>query len=802
MAGMSGPSVVAGQTLGHYRILEQIGAGGMGVVFRAHDERLDRDVALKILPSGALADESARKRFRKEALALSRLNHPNIATVFDFDSQSGTDFLVTELVGGACLDVRLLSGPLPEKEVVRLGIQLAEGLAAAHAQGVVHRDLKPGNVRLTAEGRLKILDFGLAKVMRPAEEGAATASLSEVQGPAGTLPYMAPEQLLGEAVDARTDLWAAGLLLYEMATGRRPFEAKSSAGLTDEILHAAPAAPRQAQGKLSPRLEEIILKCLEKEPERRYQSAKELAVDLQRLRTPSLAVPVRPAGWARRRRWVLAAGATAAVLVAVVLGLNPGGTRQRLWGGGQPTIRSIAVLPLQNLSGDPKQDYFADGMTEELTTELAQLGQWKVISNTSVQQYKEAHKSLPEIARELNVDGVLEGSVQRSGGHVRVTAQLIRARTDEHLWARSYDRDLKDVLTLESDLAREIAGEVNLKLTGEQRRRLGRERSVRPEAYEAYLQGLNTLRLRQALASFQKATEIDPNYAPAYAAQANTYFWMAYFGTLSPAEAFPKAKAAAQKALELDDSLPEAHAALGSVYLHHEWNFAEAEKEYRRALDLNPNDADVHHLYAHFLLAMNRPEDSVTESQRAMELDPVDPTLISCVGWHSLYAGMPDRAIEMSLRALQMDPDDFWAHFYIGWAYEQKGRYKEAVASQKKAVEASGGIPFALAALARAYALAGQRGEAERVLAQLLERSRKGYVSAYEIASVYAGLGDKEKTFEWLQKAYEERSSLLIHLSWDTRFKAYRSDPRFQQLAARIGLPARRGVTSVAAGGE
>ncbi|MGH9580869.1 MAG: protein kinase domain-containing protein [Terriglobales bacterium] len=483
---------MVGQTLGHYRILEQIGAGGMGVVYRAHDERLERDVALKVLPPGTLVDEATRKRFRKEALTLSKMNHPNIETVFDFNTQDGVDFLVMELIPGITLDQKVVAGALAEKDVLRFGQQLAEGLAAAHEQAIIHRDLKPGNLRVTPDGRLKILDFGLAKLVQPVSDVALTNSLTETQSVTGTLPYMAPEQLRGEAADARSDIWAAGAVLYELATGRRPFDAKLSTALAGDIQHTPPPSLRQLKPALSPKLEDIILKCLEKDPENRYQSARDVGVDLRRLGTaaiPSAVGPVVPV-WPLWRRALPVAVIALAVVVAVVAGLVGGRLRERLLGKATPPrIESLAVLPLENMSGDPGQEYFADGMTEALIAELSKIRALKVISRTSVMQYKGARKPLPEIARELNVDAVIEGSVVRDGDRVRITAQLIYAPADQHLWVESYERDLKDVLALQDEVARSIASEIKVKLTPEEQAHLTSARSVNPEAYELYLKG-------------------------------------------------------------------------------------------------------------------------------------------------------------------------------------------------------------------------------------------------------------------------------------------------------------------------
>src|SRR5438105_6258027 len=510
-----------GQTLSHYRIIAKLGAGGMGEVYSAHDERLEREVALKIIRSGALADEAARKRFRKEALALSKLNHPNIATIFDFDfdSESGVDLIAMEFVPGETLAERARGGPMAEKEAIALALQIADALEEAHDRGIIHRDLKPGNVMVTPKGRAKVLDFGLAKLLRPTSGAAAAPALtwSETQGVSGTLPYMSPEQLRDEAVDARSDIFSLGAVLYELTTGRQPFPETVASRLTDAILNRAPVSPRALNPRLSPELERIILKCLEKDPGLRYQAAKELWVDLHRLSAPTSAPStVTPARRGKRRvAWGLALAVVAAVVVAVLM------TRMNFFVGvSKPgRIQALAVLPLNNLSADPAQEYFADGMTEELTTELAQISGLKVISRTSTMRYKGTREPLPQIARELGVDAVIEGSVERAGDEVRITAQLINAHTDAHLWARSYHRDLKNVLAMQSEVARAIAGEIQVQVTPQEQARLQHSRQVDPAAYEAYLQGLYHFNihtgpeLQRAILEYQKAIQLDPSYA-------------------------------------------------------------------------------------------------------------------------------------------------------------------------------------------------------------------------------------------------------------------------------------------------
>ncbi|MCI0356615.1 MAG: protein kinase [Acidobacteria bacterium] len=785
-----------GQTLGHYRILEQIGAGGMGVVYRARDERLDRDVALKVLPAGTLSDETARKRFRKEALTLSKLNHPNIETVFDFDTQDGVDFLVMELIAGVALDQKLVGGALPEKEVLRLGQQLAEGLTAAHEQGVVHRDLKPGNLRLTPDGRLKILDFGLAKLLEPASGVAVTASVTETHAVTGTLPYMAPEQLRGEPADARADVWAAGAVIYEMATGRRPFDTKIPTALAGDIQHKPPPSPRRLKPELSPKMEDVILKCLEKDADNRYQSAKELGVDLRRLAAPAptsvtAVVPLRKRG----RKAVVAASLVLLALVAALAILNLGGLRDRLLGGGAtPQIQSIAVLPLENLSGDPEQEYFVDGVTDALITELSKIGAFRVISRTSTMQYKRAKKRLPEIAGELNVEAVLEGSVLRSGRRVRVTVQLIRASNDEHLWAETYDRDVVDILALHTDVARNVVQQVRSRLTPQEQSRLGNVHRVDPEAYEAYLKGryhsikLSVPELKKALPYFEESIRKDPNFALGYVGVSDYYAGLGLFRSLAPHEASSRARTAMTKAVQLDDTLAEAHLGLATLAWRYDWDWLLAEWEFARALELNPNFADAHSVYAVFLALHGRVEQAAAELQRARALNPL-----------SIWAEHPavfyqsrnyDRLIEHSRRWMDMDPYSWLAHIWLGFGYQGKGSLREAIAEYQKALELSEGDHDAAAALAHAYAVTGKRAEAQRMLKELERGSKTRYVSPYMIATIHAGLGQKQKALAMLERAFEEKSpDLSWHIKADLRIDSLRSEPRFQDLLRRMNLP-------------
>lgn len=783
-----------GQTLGHYRVLEQIGAGGMGVVYRAHDERLNRDVALKVLPPGTLADEAARKRFRKEALTLSRLNHPNVETVFDFDTQEGIDFLVMELIPGVALDQKLAAGGLPEKEVLRLGIQLAEGLAAAHAEGVIHRDLKPGNLRLTADGRLKILDFGLAKLLHPVNEAAATASLSQAHGVTGTLPYMAPEQLRGEPADARSDLWAAGAVLYELATGKRPFPQTSGPMLTDAILHQAPPLPSALRAGLSAALEAIILKALDKNPEYRYQSARELRVDLERL-TVSQPVSGMVGRAAPVRRWPVVAAVALAVVAAAMLILSWVTDRQAQRSkAGPPRIESLAVLPLHNLSGDPAQEYFADGMTEALIADLARIGALRVISRTSVMQYKNARKPLPEIARELNVDAVVEGSVLWAGDRVRITAQLIEAASDKHLWAQSYERDARDVLALQSEVAKAIAQEVRITLTPQEQVQLARARRVNPEAYEAYLRGMFALegqharpmlnpsqrpeQQEKAIASFERAIELDPGFPLAYIGLSIIYHGR-FFNVDPNPKWEEKAYILVEKALSLDPNLAEGYVMRGHMLwtLANRFPHERAIAEYRRALALNPNLSEAHFALGSVYLHIGLLDKALQHLQTALRLDPRSLDSAYRIPRVYLYQHKYAEALA-GFERVAIGPN--WQKALALWYL---GRREEALAYVATLEVKYSTSEDVLSTRALMLAGTGQRQQAETQI-RLAIRQGEGkshfHHAQYNIALAYAVMGDRARAMEWLRRAAEEGFPCYPLFKDDPHLAGLRSDPEFR----------------------
>jgi serine/threonine-protein kinase len=803
-------ALTSGAKLGHYEIVELLGAGGMGEVYRAHDEHLARDVAIKVLPAGTLSDQSARKQFRKEALALSKLNHPGIATVYDFDTEEGVDFLVMEYIPGTTLSEKLAGRPLPEKEVVALGMQLAEGLAAAHAEGVVHRDVKPANLRLTRDGRLKILDFGLVKLWQPVVESAPTETLTEARTVAGTLPYMAPEQLLGGEIDARTDIHAAGTVLYEMATGQRPFGKLDRAQLIGAILQQAPAPPGQVNPQVSAELERIIGKCLEKEPENRYQSAKELALDLRRLGIPStvtaswrtVAKPRSRAG----RKVLLGLGGLLAV-IALLVGLNVNGWRERLLGvaaGAQ--IHSLAVLPLVNLSGDPEQEYFADGMTEELITDLSKISSLKVISRTSVMQYKDAREPIRQIARELGVEGVIEGSVLQADGRVRISAQLIYAPSDTNVWAESYERDLHDVLMLQGEVAQVIANQVNAKVTPQERARLAGQRPIAPEAHQAYLKGRYYWNkrteegIRKAIDYFRQAASEEPNYALAYAGLANAYVVLGLYSNAPWQETYLQAKAAATKALEIDDNLAEAHAALAVVRAGEQWDLRGALAEFARAIQLNPNYATARQWYAEYLICQGDTDQAIAEIRRAQELDPLSLVINSTYGYILFQARRYDDALAQAQKTMEMDANFYPAHQLLAEVYEQRGMFEQAIIERQKASvlggESAEEAERRAVLLKTAYAEKGAKAYWEQRL-QLAMKDAKyskdlpyelADSSPYRLAVLNARVGRDETAVELLRKAFDERDFGLYLIKTAPALDKLRSDAHVAGLMLRIGV--------------
>jgi eukaryotic-like serine/threonine-protein kinase len=743
-----------GTTLSHYRILAELGKGGMGVVYRAHDENLDRDVALKILPDAATASAEARERFRREALALSRLNHPHIATIHDFSRQDDTDFLVMELVEGPTLAERMTNGVLDERTIAGLGAQIAEALAAAHERGVVHRDLKPENVIVTAGDRVKVLDFGVA-ILRREDDPTNTATRAGELA-AGTLPYMAPERLLGAPGDARSDLWALGVVLFAMAVGRVPFQASPATALVYEIINAPTPRPTTIRRELSSRFEKLVLSCLEKKPEDRPRTARELLEPLR-----ALAI--------ERSTESAADGAARA-------------------------IRSLVVLPLENLSGDPGQEFFADGMTDALIADLAQIGTLRVISRTTAMRYKGQRRPLPEIARELGVDAVVEGTVMRAGSRVRITAQLIESSSDHHLWARSYQRDLADVLALQGEVAAAIAQEIRAQLTPAQQARWRSPRTIEPAAFEAYLRGRQYWNrrtepdLRLGVEYFKQAIEIDPRYAAAYSGLADSYNILGDSNALPPDVASASASAAALRAIELDPELAEAHTSLGFVRLFFDWSWSESEACYRRAIALNPNYATAHQWYSELLASQKHFDEAIAEARRAVDLDPLSVILRATLADSCYFARRYDEAITELERAIRIDPEFVAVRTDLGRVLTQAGRHDEAIASFETALRLSGSDSKASPGIGYALATAGRQAEARAVLERMLERRGERYVSSHAIAVIHLALGEKDAALGWLEEAVRERDRAIVWLAVHPRLDPLRGEPRFEALVKELGF--------------
>ncbi len=791
-----------GKTISHHRIVEKLGEGGMGVVYRAMDVRLGREVALKFLPASLAGDAQAMVRFKREARAASALNHPSICTIYDVGEDGGHLFIAMELLKGKTLQDHIGGRPLANPEILKLAIQIADALDVAHANGVVHRDIKPGNIFVTERGRAKILDFGLARKGHCTREAMATissmstASIPEetLTGPGtalGTAAYMSPEQARGEELDFRTDLYSFGAVLYEMATGRPPFTGATSALIFDGILHRHPIAPQSLNTDLLPGLEHIISKALEKDRDVRYQSAVEMRADLKRLGRDSeprkisgRTVPVQP----RHVRWYVAAAIIflALIAVTVLISQRSRGSAPATPASTQSVAASIAVLPFVDMSPDGNQEYLADGMAEELLNDLSKVAGLRVVARTSSFQFKGKNEDLRVIGQKLNVGTILEGSVRRQGKHIRITTQLIDSKNGFHLWSETYDRQVDDVFAVEDDIARAVAGALSLTLLGHSTPSADAKSS---EAYTAYLQGRYFFERRgekdltNAAEYYEQAIKLDPGYARAWLGLASVRISQADHTYLSVDEGYRKAREAAERAFALDPNLADAYAAIGVIKMAYEWDWTGANVFYERALTLEPGNAVVLGYAAQLPAALGHPEEALKLSRRASELDPLNAPTWYMLACHAYLAGHWEEAIRALNKVLELNPKYPMVHNILSRVYLSQNRLEDALAE----IEREQQTIWRLHGQVLVYHALGRKKESDVALTELIAKGQAD--SAFQIAEVCAFRGETDKAFEWLERAYTQRDGGLVELKGNPLLKSIERDTRYAAFLKKMHLP-------------